>query len=175
VLLEALTGLPAGVRLRKISPDDLSFLERLYASTRVEELNQVDWPPEQKQAFLKQQFEAQHGHYQQHFTHAEYLLIEHRPAPSDQTAPWQRIGRLYLDERDEEIRLIDIALLPEMRSAGLGSLLLEKLLSIAKERDLAVRIHVEQFNPAAEWYRRYGFRLLEDRGVYLFMEWRADA
>jgi hypothetical protein len=37
-----------------------------------------------------------------------------------------------------------------------------------------VRIHVERQNPALALYERLGFRLLEDRGVYLFLEWRAE-
>lgn len=175
MLIQAFTGLPVGIRLREMTPDDLPFLEQLYASTRVEELGQVDWLPEQKEAFLKQQFSAQHQHYRKHFTQADFLLIEQRDQLSGQSDAWQRVGRIYLDERGDEIRLIDIALLPDRRNAGLGSMLLEKLLAIAGGRGLAVRIHVEQFNPAARWYRRYGFRLLEDRGVYLFMEWRPEA
>ena len=35
-----------------------------------------------------------------------------------------------------------------------------------------LRIHVERFNPARRLYERLGFRQIEDRGVYLFMQWR---
>jgi hypothetical protein len=34
-----------------------------------------------------------------------------------------------------------------------------------------VRIHVERCNPALRLYERLGFRQIDDRGVYLFMEW----
>lgn len=169
MLIQAFTGLPSDIRLREMGPEDLPFLAALYASTRLEELESVDWQPEQKQAFLKQQFEAQHSHYQQHFTDAEYLVIEQE----DGAATRRPIGRLYLDERADEIRLIDIALLPDHRNNGLGSRFLQRLLNLAEQRGLAVRLHVEQFNPAAEWYRRFGFKLLDDLGVYLFMEWKA--
>ena len=37
-----------------------------------------------------------------------------------------------------------------------------------------LRIHVERFNPALRLYERLGFRQIDDRGVYLFMEWRDD-
>jgi hypothetical protein len=33
------------------------------------------------------------------------------------------------------------------------------------------RIHVERFNPALRLYERLGFRQVEDKGVYLFLEW----
>jgi len=32
-------------------------------------------------------------------------------------------------------------------------------------------IHVERFNSALRLYERLGFRQIDDRGVYLFMEW----
>jgi ribosomal protein S18 acetylase RimI-like enzyme len=160
-----------GVRLRALVPDDLPFISELYASTRIDEINQVDWPVEQKTAFLEQQFQAQHTHYQKHFPEAEFLVIEQLETGSDDGDLWRPIGRLYLDLRDDEIRLIDIALLPAQRNAGLGTRILQRLLAVARQRKLDVRIHVEQFNRAAELYRRHGFRLIELRGIYLFMEW----
>ena len=33
-----------------------------------------------------------------------------------------------------------------------------------------LRIHVERFNPALRLCERLGFREVEDRGVYLFLE-----
>ena len=37
-----------------------------------------------------------------------------------------------------------------------------------------LRIRVERFNPALRLYERLGFRQIDDRGVYLFMEWVDD-
>ena len=31
-----------------------------------------------------------------------------------------------------------------------------------------------RFNPALRLYERLGFRQIDDRGVYLFMEWRGE-
>ncbi|MBL8252187.1 MAG: GNAT family N-acetyltransferase, partial [Candidatus Competibacter sp.] len=49
--------------LRPIAFEDCDFLFRVYASTRAEELALTGWDETQKQAFLAQQFEAQHHHY----------------------------------------------------------------------------------------------------------------
>ena len=46
--------------LRPIAPDDEELLFRVYASTRAEELAAVAWTDEQKAAFLRMQFAAQH-------------------------------------------------------------------------------------------------------------------
>ena len=152
------------LEFRPISETDLPFLQALYASTRTEEMALSGWNEAQIEQFLTMQFRAQHEHYQQHYPKARFDLILGDTIP---------IGRLYLDERDDEFRLIDIALLPEFRNRGLGGHILRQILNQAASANKAVRIHVEHFNPALRLYQRLGFRLLEDKGVYQFMEWRA--
>jgi len=152
----------AGVALRSVREADLPFLQTVYASTREDELAAVDWGDEQKQAFVAMQFDAQHRHYAEHYPGAEYLIIEQHGRP---------VGRLYVDRRPYEIRLMDIALLPEHRGRGLGSRLIAMLLDEARAAGHVVRIHVEQFNPALRLYERLGFRRIEERGVYWLMEW----
>ena len=49
--------------------------------------------------------------------------------------------------------------------------MLKGLLAEAAAAGKPLRIHVERFNPALRLYERLGFRQLDDRGVYLFMEW----
>lgn len=34
-----------------------------------------------------------------------------------------------------------------------------------------ILIHVENFNPAYQWYLNLGFKQIEDKGVYQYMEW----
>jgi ribosomal protein S18 acetylase RimI-like enzyme len=79
-------------------------------------------------------------------------------------------GRFYVHRGESEIRIIDIALLPEHRGNGIGSALLRALLSEADAGGKSVTIHVERLNPALRLYKRLGFALAEDKGVYLFLE-----
>lgn len=150
------------IALRPIGDADLPFLERLYASTREEELaTVVDWTPEQKQAFLHQQFEAQHRWYQEHYAGASFDLVLVGGIPA---------GRLYVARWPREIRIVDISLLPEHRGQGIGGALLQRVLEESAATDLPVSIHVERFNRALRLYDRLGFRVREDRGVYLLLE-----
>jgi ribosomal protein S18 acetylase RimI-like enzyme len=150
------------ITLRDAGPEDLPFLYRVYAGTRTEELDQTGWDEAQKEAFLRMQFEAQHRHYHEHFREASYQIVEREGHP---------IGRLYLDRRPDEIRIIDIALLPRERRAGIGGALMREILDEAAAAGKPVRIHVERNNPAMRLYHRLGFRQIEDQGVYLFMQW----
>lgn len=154
-------GAPS-VTLRQICRDDEPFLFHVYASTRLDELAPLDWSEDAKTAFLQQQFAAQHQHYHTYFAHADFkiILLDDRP-----------IGRLYVARQQDEIRLVDIALLPEYRNAGIGTRLLQDLLAEAAAAVKPVHLHVEKFNPALRLYERLGFSRIADRGVYWFMEW----
>jgi GNAT superfamily N-acetyltransferase len=156
----------AGVRRRPLLAEDLPFLERLYASTRAEEMSLAPWSEEHKAAFLAQQFAAQHAHYQHHYVGATFELLERDGVP---------IGRLYVARWPSEIRVVDVALLPEARGRGLGGALLCELLAEGLRAALPVTVHVERNNRAVGFYARLGFRLKEDKGVYLLLEWTPDA
>ncbi len=154
------------VSLRKIRRNDMDFLYRLYASTREEELALVDWPKEQKEAFLQMQFKAQHTYYMEQYAKAKFQIIVLEQEP---------IGRLYTEVWEDEIRLIDIALMPEHRNKGIGSYYVKKVIDEGERAGLPVRIHVERFNPALRMYRRLGFEKIGDTGVYYLMERRVGA
>ena len=151
-----------GLTSRVITEADQPFLRQLYASTREEELAVVPWSEEEKQAFLAFQFKAQHSFYQSQFKQADFWIIEQAGVS---------IGRLYLDRRSDEIRIIDIALMPTYRDRGIGTALLNIILAEGRAKNQPVRIHVEHNNRALNLYRRLGFRQIDEEGVYYLMEW----
>jgi ribosomal protein S18 acetylase RimI-like enzyme len=152
------------ISFRPIAPDDMELLLRVYRSTREEELAMVvDWTAEMKDAFVLQQFSAQHAWYQEHYVGAEFqiILVDGEPA-----------GRLYIHRREREIRLVDITLLPDYRQGGIGTSLVRDLLAEGQAAGKPVTIHVEIYNPAMRLYGRLGFRPIEERGPYRLLEWR---
>ena len=151
--------------LRPMTEADLPFLTALYASTRSQEMAQVPWSDQEKLDFLQGQFHAQHTFYQDNFPNSSFDLI---------VVDKKEAGRLYLDEREDEFRIIDIALLPEYRGAGIGRTILEDVQDQAKDVAKKVRIHVEKNNPAMSLYKRLNFTDVEDQGVYQLMEWNPE-
>ena len=149
--------------LRPITPEDESFLARLYASTREQELAQTNWSDEQKAMFCRMQFNAQTTDYQRNYPDASFDVIERNGLAA---------GRLLVLRTDEKIHVIDIALLPEHRGAGIGTKFLKELQEEAKAAGKPLSIHVEQFNPARRLYERMGFKQMEEKGVYLLLEWK---
>jgi len=149
------------VMLRLRGAGDEQFLFQVYASTRQEELAQVDWNEPQKQTFLEMQFRAQSRYYESEYPGAEFQII---------LSDGQPAGRLYVHRRQDEIRIMDIALLPVFRGRGMGTQLLKEILTEGARTNRRVTVHVEFFNRARRLYERLGFRHLGGNGVYVLLE-----
>jgi ribosomal protein S18 acetylase RimI-like enzyme len=148
---------------RPIQESDLPFLAELYASTRAEEMAQVAWEPADVRAFLLEQFQLQHQHYQTHYTGASFDLVLVDGAPA---------GRLYVARWPAEIRVMDIALLPPFKGRGFGRRMMEPLLEEADRTGCTLSLHVEQNNRVLAWYRRLGFVEAGVHGIYFRLERR---
>jgi ribosomal protein S18 acetylase RimI-like enzyme len=150
--------------LRPAGAGDEDFLHRLYASTRTDEMALVDWSDEQKEAFLRMQFQAQTAHYRAYYPHAQYQIIQHK-----NSSP---IGRLIVDRSNDSMLIIDIALLPEYRNAGIGTTIIQQLMTEAAAIHLSIVLRVEFFNPALKLYSRLGFIKTREINIYHEMIWQ---
>lgn len=154
------------ITLRPATDSDYAFMRFLYGSTREEEMRQFPFSEEQKAAFLDQQFGAQYEHYRIHYPTCERNIIER---------DGKAVGRLWIDEWRDQIRLVDIALLPEARGTGIGTNLLRDVLQRGAAAGKPVTIHVEGFNPALRLYQRLGFQQVDTNGMYYLMKWTPGA
>jgi len=151
----------SNIALRPVGPEDQEFLLNVYASTRADEMALVPWTDEQRQAFVQWQFTAQQDHYAKHYPNASFDII---------IADDRQVGRLYVARLDEEIRIIDITLLPAERNAGIGSYLIKQILDEADRIGRMTRIYVEEFNPSLSLFKRLGFAPSEQNGVHLLLQ-----
>lgn len=145
--------------LRPAEPGDAAFLRSLYASTRLEELSLLD--PAQRDAFLELQWRARQRDYRARYPGAEDEIV---------VVGGVSAGHLLVARGEGELVVVDIALLPEFRGRGIGSQLLCRLLDEAAGRGMVVQLHVALSNPALRLYRRLGFRLVREEGLYALME-----
>ena len=157
--------LPRGgkLTLRPVTKEDEPFLVALYGSTRAEELAQVEWAEGQKEMFVRWQFDLQRREYDVRFPDAKYELIVIDSEPA---------GRIWTGEDPEQIRLLDIALLPEFQKRGVGTILLGELIKEATRAGKPLRHMVFVLNnDAHRFYERLGFVIIDDLGAYKHMEW----
>jgi ribosomal protein S18 acetylase RimI-like enzyme len=151
------------ISLRDSTLEDEPFLRKVYACTREQELAMTQWNEEQRAAFLRFQFDAQHAHYRQQYPDASYQVILSDADP---------VGRMYVARRPSEIKVLDLTVLPQHRNKGIGSQLMNEILSEANNDGKAVLIWVEQTSPAQELFKRLGFSKIEDDGYQDLLEWR---
>lgn len=150
--------------LTPVSSSDEPFLVELYASTRAEEMALVPWSGERKQAFLQMQFEAQNSYYRERYPNASFDLIKFNDSP---------VGRLYIAELADEIRIIDLTFLPAHFDPQVFETLIEEILQKAAQVGKPVRTFLENYNPQTEIFVRLGFRKIGEHGIYFL--WQRDS
>jgi len=148
-------------RLCKETPEDKPFLFTLYASTRELEMALSGWGSEQKDLFLRSQFQLQYIQYHRNYSKPSFNIIY---------SYGEKAGRLYLNRTRDEVRIIDISLLPAYRGKGLGTKILRDVIAEGRTAGLPVKLTVFLNNPAQRLYKRLGFQTTGDNGAYLSME-----
>lgn len=120
------------------------------------------WNENEVEIFLRMQFQLQHVQYMENYKNGgtfEIILVDNIPA-----------GRLYVQRKPDDIRIIDIALLPQFRRKGTGSKIMKELMTEADHKNISLSLHVEQNNPAMDLYESLGFQQKDLVGIYYFME-----
>lgn len=150
---------------RAALPADEAFLHRLYASTRDDLRLLVADDPAAVETLIAMQRQVQCAGYLATYPHAQYLVVELNGTP---------IGRMVIDEGPGTTRLVDIALLPEMRGQGLGTTLLRRLQAAATVRNVALTLSVARGNARARTlYLARGFAVQAQDAARTEMVWRA--
>lgn len=149
------------LRLVPVSHSDYSLLFEIYISSRADELKFVPWTDEQKKTFLAAQFQAQTNHYYSTYSNGSFDLIKLDDQPA---------GRLFQAELDDEIRIIDITLLPQFRGCGIGTQLLSEVLESGTNKQKSMTIYLDTDSPAQTLFSRLGFIPVADDGVYCLWE-----
>ncbi|HTF38908.1 MAG TPA: GNAT family N-acetyltransferase [Blastocatellia bacterium] len=151
------------VSLRPVDPDDEDFLYELFCQTLGDDLTTLD--AAQRAAILRIQFKAQLHTYSAQFPRADHQII----MLDDRV-----IGRVLVERTESEHRGVDIALLPEYRSGGIGTMLIQELLDEAAGAGKPFRISVVRTNPALHLYDRLGFKTTGESLTHFMLEWVSE-
>lgn len=153
------------ITYKHIEDKDRPFIEKVYRSTREEELLFTYWTEEQKNTFVLMQLNAQVADYKNNYKEATYELILYHKKP---------VGYLYLWETRNEIRILDISLLPEFRENGIGTFILKEIIASAGLKKKFISLHVAHNNPAKNLYKRLGFKVMSNCITHIYMEYKFE-
>lgn len=158
---------PAGVvTLRPERAEDRDFRHQLFCDSRPQDFARV-LPPDVFRQLMAQQFEAQTISYQRQFPQARFDIAELAGRP---------IGRIVVDRPGSRLHIVDQAIIPELRSRGIGSAIMRALMEEARGADLPVQLEVADENdPSLRLYLRLGFVPIETVPLYMRLIWPAPA
>lgn len=160
-----LTATQIDVSLRPASPADEPFLHDLYVDRRAPELAPLGWGPEEQGAFLDMQFRAQQAGYAATFPGADHWVV---------SVDDHAVGRLLVDRRPDEHRIVDMVILGAYRGSGIGTALMAEVMDGAGTGTpvrLSAAAHDDRL---VRWYEGLGFTIVGHRGPNVLMEWRRD-
>ena len=149
--------------LRPVTAEDATFLRQVYTSSRGDDLRELGWDEARIDEFLQMQYEAQRAFDGNDYAQAADEVILYSG---------ERAGRLLIDSRESEIRCVDLALLPEFRNRGLGTLLVRKLQQQAAAANKPLRLQVIRYSRAVSLFERLGFVRTSETGSHYQMEWK---
>ena len=152
------------VTLRPERAEDRDFRYQLFCDSRQPEFALL-LAPDVFQQVMAHQFHAQTTSYQAQFPQARFDIIELAGRP---------IGRIVVDRPGDHLHIIDQAIIPGLRSRGVGSAIMHALMDEAGRAGLPVQLEVADANdPSLRLYLRLGFVTIETVPLYMRLEWRA--
>ncbi len=156
---------PADISLRPAVDADEAFLRRVHDAARHWEFEPVlaSGQEDVYHTVMAQQFASQRRGYEAIFPHAQFGVIM-----------WtdRMIGKLTLNYAENEVRVVDIAVLPEYRGHGIGEIVLRGICIEAGMRRVPVRLHAHSLGRAKDLYFSLGFQQIGTDGPNLHLEWR---
>jgi len=158
--------MPAKFKAIAVRPEqaaDEPFLLELYASTSKEALDACGRPPGLRADFLKMQFQASRA-YHRTFPDPEFQIV---------LVDNENAGRLVVSRSPDELLILDIALMPERRNAGIGTALLQRVFGEAAATHKPIHVNVFKGNRARCFFERLGFVNIGETDSHLKLEWRA--
>lgn len=155
------------VALRPVEmPADEEFLIDLYYTTR-SDIRQAPIDEMQKRSLSLSQYILQKQHYETHYSNSSHDII---------LLEGTSVGRLWTARYETEIVGVDLAIMPEYRNLGIGTMLVRNLCEEAERTKRVFHFHVLKTNTAAiRLYERLKCEFIDSAAPTHFkMRWRAE-
>jgi len=134
--------------IRSATAADQAARRAIFHSVKSPPLESIGWSAAAIEQFCDQQFEIRDRSLAMSVPTADRSVI----VVGDEV-----VGELIVDRDRDPWAIVDIALLTDHRSQGVGTAVLGDVLSDADPLGVAVELHVDLDNPARSLYERLGF------------------
>ncbi|WP_130473027.1 GNAT family N-acetyltransferase [Candidatus Magnetaquicoccus inordinatus] len=162
-MLQNSNSLPDGLSLRPARPDDEPFLAVLYRSTR-QDLRLIDAEDDFIEHLIGLQQQWQTVSYGENNPDAFVFIVEKLG---------DRIGRVIVHFGEQEVRIMDISLIPKVRHQNLGTGIMQALQRAATQVKVPLTLCVAKHNGIAkQFYARLGFQLAASDNMVDLLVWQ---
>ncbi len=148
---------------RSVTRYDGPLLRAIFTSCRSAEFDSLPAPV--VTALLESQFRMHRMDRERRWSHARDEIIEYRGVPA---------GRLTVSRTPEEIRVVDMSILPGSQGQGIGTTVLTELTDEADQTGLPLRMMNIADRARDPLFRRLGFRVVGDFGSDVELERRTS-
>ncbi len=152
----------ANVCLRPEIPEDADFLEDLFVANKDDAPGWRELLPAERTRLLKEQSALQRLHYRKFYPQAWFTIIEVEGKPA---------GRLCVNQSPKEMRVVDISILPEYRQHGIGSRLIQQVITESTRLKRPLRLCAELGSTVHSFYQKLGFIEFKRDGTHVHYQW----
>jgi len=139
--------------------DPQTFAYRLFAQDKLAQFAAIGLPQPHAERLVQMQWRGRNLTYA-----AQYPGAENWTVSLEDGAP---IGCYSLQKTAQNVRIVDLAILPEWRGQGIGTHVLQQVAQQATAAGKTFSLRVEKQNPALRLYTRLGFAAVnEDETSY---------
>lgn len=136
------------IELRRIETSDFDFLWRLHNAALKDYVAQTwGWDEKWQRENFINTFNPSEG---------KIIVVDGKDA-----------GYLWVIEKENEVLLASIRLLPELQNCGVGSKIIRDLL---EKSEKPIRLQVLKVNPARRLYERLGFEISRETDTHFIMK-----
>jgi ribosomal protein S18 acetylase RimI-like enzyme len=153
---------PGPLVIRPYHEKDVMFYEILYYNARPD-IQLITGSDEFRNSIAQEQWKMFQTGVEKNYPNALRFIAEEHKTP---------IGGFTVDFRHNEVRLIFLGVIPEARHRGLGTQLLQSVLSAASKNSSQVTVVAWKSNlRACQFYSSFGFQVLEQDHLTQLMTW----
>lgn len=147
------------IQFFKKTDDDNLFIKTLFFQYKMQELQNINIPPNQLNLLLEMQFDAQQTSYKNQFPNAIDYILEIDNIP---------IGWLQVNNA-KTIHIINIIIHEKYRNKNFGKQVILEIIKWAKRENKKVTLKVDRNNPAQRLYSRLGFITTNSDEIHITM------
>lgn len=138
------------ITFRQARKEDYEFLWNLHKTTMKSYVDETwGWDEEFQEEYFSNQFETKN---------IQLIIVNDAI-----------IGAIKIHNRENELFVANFEIVPESQNKGIGSTILNRIISNSDRKKKPIKLQVLKINPAKRLYKRLGFEIVDKTETHFIM------